>query len=370
MKQQIDLIESKIKKLNELKPGQNKSLKQFAVKPGYKSYAQLLSELAKIKKDIAFHKKKLATYLKQNTSLEKKVNSIPKNKRDASKSETSKILDYIQKHCGDYLKEMIKANMLLYRGATVAGSPNVFVGRSWENREPKDSNARAQEKFDEFLKKLGIKARRGNSIFAGTAEHADGYGNQVYLIFPKNTATFSWSAEESDLVLHGYELDDYLYKNEKQVSKIYKLWDKNIDVIRKITDPYDHKDHLTSKEEKFIYSVHDIRENLESALEELDDGGYDYSDIKYEIKRGLKFEKLKPIMNNFLKLLDQHKNLPDEYDVKSFQNEYKMSDKNFVKALESENEICISGEYVAVNLRKSGPELAELIGIDLEYEFY
>ena len=368
MKQQIDLIEAKIAKLNELKPGENKVLNQFAkfagAKPGYKSYSKLMAELAQIKKDIEYHKKQLAIRLKQDASLEKKINKIPKNKRDDVKSETTKILDYIQKHCGDYLKEMIKTDKLLYRGTTIPGSPNVFVGRSWENREPTDSSAREQVIFDKFLEKLGIEARRGNSIFTGAADHAEGYGNQLYLIFPKNSAKFSWSQHKSDLVLHSGDLSDYCEKDTKQINKLGKVWEKNIDAMIKIRNQYENKDKLTKKEEKIYGNITDIQENLEGALYELD--GYTISDVKYEITRGLKLEILKPIMNNFTKLLDQYEKLPDEYDLKSFQSNYRMSDKNFAKALNSENEICISGEYVAVNLKKSGTDLAELIGIDLD----
>ena len=69
-------------------------------------------------------------------------------------------------------------------------------------------------------------------------------------------------------------------------------------------------------------------------------------------------EQFEDILN---KLLDVKKTP----NLQKFQKDYKMTDKNFAKALESEHEIYISGEYIAIDMKKYGEQIASELGISI-----
>ena len=61
-------------------------------------------------------------------------------------------------------------------------------------------------------------------------------------------------------------------------------------------------------------------------------------------------------------LLNVLERFSEKINLDQFQKKYKMSDKDFVSALESEHEIYISGEYIAVKYNGPGKELARRFG--------
>ena len=155
-----------------------------------------------------------------------------------------KYFTYIEKNCSEAVAAVKQTGQFLYRGQDDASLP-VFVGYPRADREPKDSDEKAQKLCDKWLGMMGFKALRGNSIFTSpNRDQASGYGD-LYAIFPKNGFQFTWSTEHDDLVMHSesevrgnddddgedtyYEYSDfydetYWYEDpEETVSDAYKL---------------------------------------------------------------------------------------------------------------------------------------------------
>lgn len=116
----------------------------------------------------------------------------------------SEVLDLIDKHCQQYLHQVMLANKWLYRG-TIQDNLPAFVGNSRQDRKSKDSNEYYSQQYDYMLSLLGIAAQRHNSIFATSRpHHAMTYGT-VYVIFPiDHKHVFSYT-KEADIVLDHYE---------------------------------------------------------------------------------------------------------------------------------------------------------------------
>jgi hypothetical protein len=92
-----------------------------------------------------------------------------------------KLIKAIAKECSQVIPFYRKTETVLLRGTN--GKPKAFMGRSLNNREPKDSSSDAQRIYDTALKSMGFKALRSNSIFTTTdSAQSVNYGN-VYYIF-------------------------------------------------------------------------------------------------------------------------------------------------------------------------------------------
>lgn len=138
--------------------------------------------------------------------------------------------DEIESNCSDIFKLMYDTKECLYRGAS--GKPEYFKAVPRENRSPRDSNHEGQIVYDFYLDKLGIKAKRSNSIFVtNDFNHAKDFGS-VYVIFPVDGFSYSWSQTESDIIITkddleryvNYELVDKLF-DELNAKRIQVVWD-------------------------------------------------------------------------------------------------------------------------------------------------
>lgn len=225
-----------------------------------------------------------------------------------SKSSKNPALDNLvktmAKECSQVIAAYRKADSVLVRGAE--GKPEAFVGRSWNNREPKDSSAAAQKLYDMALKSMGFKSLRSNSIFTTSDLDFAGRYGETYYIFPKNGFAFHWTPGNPDLVLDtiGDVLDiayiediindvDYWYekKNKKSLR-----WDYH--------SPYDAAREI----DQFIAAINK-----------------------------LKYPKAKSIT---LKKLINYIYINDELEA---------TNKDFVGAVESGHEVMIAGEYYAIS---------------------
>jgi len=173
--------------------------------PGAKKFlpapdqAKKAAELAKQIKDYTDEINRLKALQKTATSGLDKA-SKAKKKLAGIDEQVLKYFSYIDKNCSDFLKVAKQTKKLLYRGQDDASLP-IFVGYPRADREPKDSNKAAQALADKYLTMLGFKALRSNSLFCtSNFGQADGYGN-VYAIFPKNGFHYTWSTEHDDLVI-------------------------------------------------------------------------------------------------------------------------------------------------------------------------
>jgi hypothetical protein len=110
------------------------------------------------------------------------------------------LADKIKQECGKFYNMFKHSKNVLYRG--VGDHAAAFESVSPINRKPKDSSQVNSLIFDNKAEELGIIARRSNSIFTTSDKNqAFGYGN-VYVIFPKSSADFSWSITYKDMVIH------------------------------------------------------------------------------------------------------------------------------------------------------------------------
>ena len=349
----------KIKSITEaplvkpLEPGEVRPLTQFKIKTP--SYAAVEKQLIKLKQAISNYKKALKNKTlsaKDKKVLTSKLTSLDqKPKKDTGLNE---LVAYLYKNCGNYIKQMQKADKLLFRG--MKGEKPMVHGRSWEDRRPKDSHREEQVAFDNFLKDLKIQALRSNSIFTtADYEQAAEYG-KVYLIFPLNSSNFAWSQTEGDVVIHSGNITlTYFDRDKEEVKELNDEWKS---VHRDCEIVADRKD-ISKEEAENLKLLNRVMDPTINALAR--------NDI-YELLADLQgyhsgatemfAEQFEDILN---KLLDVKKTP----NLQKFQKDYKMTDKNFAKALESEHEIYISGEYIAIDMKKYGEQIASELGISI-----
>lgn len=298
-----------------LKPGQTKDLKVEIEKlKGLKELEEKIKDLVSVSSGLSYGKSTVSAKLKKDfEALHAKVqseiietnNAIVKLKATQSKASPAldKLVKTIAKECSQALAQYRKTQLVLLRGIG-HNSPTAFMGRSWNNREPKDSSARLQQIYDEALKSKGFKALRGNSIFTTTDDSFAGSYGTLYYIFPKNGSTYTWNKHNQDLVLD----------NSDQVLDVRKIEKITVDVENWYEKKY-------KKELRWYY---------EDAYEAM----YDLNGFFKELKK-LKYPK-------DIKLLDLI-----NWDF--IKNDIGPTATNFAAGLASGNEMMISGEYYAIN---------------------
>jgi hypothetical protein len=127
-----------------------------------------------------------------------------KNRR----GELERILDLVEKNCGQFLQAAKESGRFLYRGMTTTNV--ALLGRSHLRRRPLDSEPYFQDLWDTLLTQMGFQALRRNSIFCIADEyHAESYGT-LYLIFPLDGFSYTYSKWED------VELDREVFQNAFQ----------------------------------------------------------------------------------------------------------------------------------------------------------
>lgn len=290
-----------------------------------------------------------------------------------------KYFTYIEKNCGEALKSIKEAQKLIFRGQDDASHP-VFVGYPRSDRVPKDSNLEAQKLLDTYLSTMGFKALRSNSIFTTSDMNQAGDFGDLYAIFPKDGFNFTWSPTVSDLVLTSVsDVDD----SSDDTEDLYYGYDEWVDDINR--DAYDAVDAINNynaphneieKRAKIIRKSADYK-SFQKAIQS-------WADIDIE-------DNLAYINNAFIKIVNLYivlsKQFPEYNRLLSASQKKKIlatakkasatkskdiktkaakSIKQFgfihtdlTSAIKSGNEICILGEYVAVNFEMYERELKE-----------
>lgn len=171
------------------------------------------------------------------------------------KNECSEIINIYKKSQGNFL----------YRGITLSSDlENSFLlsGEIRSNRIRTDNSISEENTklINNSLAKLGITARRDNSLFCATAFYtANGYGSGVYVIFPKNGFEYTWFLAQSPE-------EEYVWTYLK---KIVDTWNnKNIN-YNEYNTPF-KKDMLAMDKANFfleqIESLGPTQSNLVKAL--------------------------------------------------------------------------------------------------------
>lgn len=314
----------------KLKPGQEKDLK-IEIKGLQDLFEKVKKfELEAYKAGVLFDPafKNETDILK--SAIEKKIQTLKAQIEKEKPKAAGEFIKFWNKtivpNCSEILTVYNSTKKVLYRGSSRAPS-TAFVGRSLENREPKDSNKSAQELFDTALTALGIKALRRNSIFA-TADftRAERYG-VPYIILPVNGFNFSYTSSH-DLVLE--TIDEVIDK--KIVQKIGKIIKKaNLDPERFNIEQYGNEF-------------------------ELNEWDFDPKTFLTKIKKNSKLAN-----DPFIKSLT-----PSAFiNLASFKKQYKPSGTNLAKALKAEVEVCVNGTYYAFRHKEYGTLIEDLLGFKL-----
>jgi len=169
------------------------------------------------------HKKITQQYLEDALEELTYLESLPEGSLE-------KLATKIKVECRDFYNAFKKCDKVLFRGYKYKHPP-AFESMSPVNREPKDSDVNNTILFDKFAQELGIEALRSNSIFTISSEcHARYYGI-LFVIYPKDTADFSWSESRREIIL--YLEHKAGFKDLKSFQEIYKLKKTDLDAALK-----------------------------------------------------------------------------------------------------------------------------------------
>lgn len=204
----------------------------------------------------------------------------------------------------------------MFRGIKGQNSDAIY-GKPFTKRRPKDSPKTADMLFNLAMKEAGFEARRDNSSFvSGNDSHAGGYGN-LYIMFPVDGFSFTWSKKHDDLVLP----DNFVKANmvnKPVVSKIKKELEKlDSKVLYKLK--WDYNMYMPG-----VWSADTAVENMSGMREAINDG---------------------VLPEEFSELIDQALNVEN---VKKVIDSYQLTDTDLASAILSDHEIYVSGPYYAI----------------------
>jgi len=377
------------KVLNKIGPGQYYDLPvphDVKLTPNAKSKMTSASKEAKAKelaqKIAEFEAELIRLTVEQDRILKLQTKALHSKKKLAGMNEKIvKYFAYIEQNCDEFLKSAIAENKFLYRGQNDAKSL-IFVGYPRDNREPKDSNLDAQKLMDKYLKLKGFKALRSNSIFTSSDYMQASNFGKVYAIFPKNGFTFTWSTKHDDIVLKSTD-----------------------DVAGKIIDQAFYRECVTLVEEIDFYFMHNKDENIElskdvtktiqsvinSTGKKLDKAIFGWDDV-YNLSKEIMKTRFVAIVDAYRKYIsavtilngqtldsDVEDNIRKVYlkcsepeavvrkDEKEIASDvidnWGFKKTNLQEAMRSNHEICILGEYVAVNFTRFEQQLKQYFNI-------
>lgn len=302
-----DKIESKISDLEDQKR-QAESMKKFDHAMQVEGLIQKLTQLSK-------------NVTKEIKSLKEQLKSLK-----ATTPETQELINLLTSHCGEYLAQVKKAKEWLYRGST---GPDQYLGRSWNDRRPKDSRRDAQQLFDQMLQQQGFVALRSNSIYC-TSDifHASSFGNKVYVILPiDNHSHYTWTSHD-DITLEFVDQVGMDYKKSQAWKDKVEKYLKSLTVA-----PADKKSY------KALADAVSWR-TTESAIDA----------VQQHVKKGNKFQ-IPPELSNV--------NLQDFITVQQFNMEYSPQRTDLYKAIKQGREVMIHGAYYALNTDVYGDILTQ-----------
>lgn len=248
----------------------------------------------------------------------------------------------IKSECKQAYQVFESTGLRAYRGIET-DTYESFLGKTGRDRLPMNSTPEFQQLIDQALRGyLGSDAAvRSNSIFVtGSSFHASGYGS-LYVIFPKDSAKFTWSTEYDDIV----------------IDSSMRFWTDFVPLIQ------------LSAYQKFLDYLEDYPElNQNSAVSEFlryFDTTPDYLNWWQYDPMGKLSKMPEPVraaakISGFDKFLDTMsspsykfvKTLYDQdlakFNTERFIDDFKPRDTDWAAALKSKNEILVSGEYVAI----------------------
>jgi hypothetical protein len=263
--------------------------------------------------------------------------------------------------CSESIIAMKEAKGFLYRGLNA--NADIFIGRPRENRKAKDTSAPLHREMDKLFSAAGFTALRSNSIFcSGDINTADTYGD-LYIIFPINGFSFTWSPIVDDLYQYFQNKDitsaDELYINQTEMThlrNIAAVISKEIHIHQDALSAHYHKEKV-----EFPFALDSLLDNAREEFIEISEdtflapkhivrrikSGLEYIDSA-EKKSGVPMNHIKLRIANLHKILDNDVNLNPKDIVKKLG----YTDKDFSAAIHSNREIIVHGEYYAFSYDK------------------
>jgi hypothetical protein len=274
------------------------------------------------------------------------------------------VLTNIFNECSDAVSAMKATSSLLYRGL-LNTEIDAFYGKSRKYRRPLDLKPSIQEFFDNAMRSVGMEAVRSNSIFCSSdLDQAMGYGS-TYIIFPKNGFKFSWSPIVRDLAskIGGYTIEELstlgiTYQKVKtrarEIEKTIKaLINAAYDCLKLYNGSLQHEPNAKAVRENLVLFKNNIRWFEDAMGHELADTNIIASTADFLTKNNI--IDVNPHLKDILSLpllLKELNHLANADNPKEVGLGLQFTNKDFAKALESNKEIMISGEYYAFSYGK------------------
>lgn len=261
----------------------------------------------------------------------------------------ARYMQAITKNCKTVVAACKKTDMLLYRG-TKETSP-AFYGKPFDQRYAKDSERELSQAFNAALKEAGVVARRDNSMFTTTNKSfAQGFGNNLYIIFPRDPMHFTWSDKIKDLVInHEFMLD--MVDPEKIKNVMRAIWDDE-DAKQRFIELFQRKSYIAGASVDFDFD--NYPNNHTSA---------DYTPFtKYNFHTS--FESLKevvPMLDSEFSDYDRFETLVDPEAI--IANFGLHIDENLEGAFKQRYEITVRAEYYAIEA-KYERRVREMLGMN------
>lgn len=263
---------------------------------------------------------KKATQDKLDSLYQEQVKAKQESEVDGIPKPLYNLLERISKECSDIVS-VYKSNGgdFIYRGAS--SSQDAFRGRARDDRKPMDSHPELHDLLNNALKKAGVKARRDNSIFTSASySQASNYGNNVFVIFPKDGYSFSCSKKIKDFVFSFNKVHRYFIDTDL-LNELYQTLMDKFDITKK---------YFSS--DSFFMKYKGIGDLLQQPG--------DFDAVEKMVSDGVIDKKFK----DFGALSDVI--TPDKV-VKNLD----IFTDNISKAINISHEITITGEYYAINDR-------------------
>ena len=315
-----------------------KTLVEAEIKPGERKGISLkISKLEKMLKKIndyqesaaSMHNMKVpdsvaAEYAKVQQGIYDEIEKLNLEK-DQFKGEKNNLpvkfynlMQGIAKNCTQIVKAYTETNpdfkankaKVFYRG--IKSSEDAVYGKPFDERRVMTSSSELSNIFNNRMKEAGFEARRDNSSFVSADKNqASGYG-KLYVMFPRDGFSFSWSRNTKDLIL-----DRGSYPKMVDYEKLLPLKD----AILK------NKDKLSSYEYDFSFSDLFGEWNLDGTLRA----------AKLAIDNGIISKDLEPLTQ-----------LENIITPESLAKGFELDQSDLTGAIESEKEVYIRGAYYAV----------------------
>lgn len=284
-----------------------------AVKPGdVKDIKLKIANAEKALRDIADHEYKMKNIsgstvipgtekefedlkVAYQTYIENLKAELEKAKQVQKKDPLESYMKAIAKNCKTVVKTCQTTGKLLYRGTRSSNAP-AFYGKPYDERRAKDSDKMLNDAFNYALRMDGVEARRDNSIFTTTNKNfAEGFGNELYIVFPRDPFNFTWSDKIKDLILNSETMGDMVnqtiiemimnevWNNEETKQEFIKnyAYQRGIEPERVEWDPKKINENENSRYIFSKYTMYDSFKSIQPIIPKLSEEYKLYDDFKY-----------------------------------------------------------------------------------------